>query len=331
MNNYFNNLKEYLEEKEINKNQIEEIINDYKEFYEEYLKNGLTDEEITIKLGSPKEIYQSLKGTFVKEQRPAFQNKIVSLSPFIAVIIYVLLGYFLDAWHPAWVVFLLTPLTAVLFNQGRLLKRVTESLIFVGIMLAFLVVHFKWLEWKYAWLFFIVFLIPSIFAYNNQTKLKAIISEASLVIAIILYIVLVFLKVSVPIALLSFLLPLIVLIYAGYIEVGFDIKKGIKRIIVLTSFLISLVLFIVFGLMFSNWAYFWQILLLPFMITILVENKPNNYLITALMPFLATIIFYSLGYFYGAWAVSWLAYLLIPLTAILEGKPVVEIKETDNN
>jgi hypothetical protein len=36
------------------------------------------------------------------------------------------------------------------------------------------------------------------------------------------------------------------------------------------------------------------------------------------MPFIAVIIFFNLGFFAGLWTISWMAFLLIPVTAIIE-------------
>ena len=37
------------------------------------------------------------------------QLKIVAITPFVCLIVFLCLGFFLDAWHPGWVVFLLIP------------------------------------------------------------------------------------------------------------------------------------------------------------------------------------------------------------------------------
>lgn len=319
MNNYFHNLEKYLEEKYVIKSQIEEIVNDYKEFYDEYLNSGLTNEEIFVKLGTPKDIYNSLRGTIIREKKATRKSKLVSTSPFIATIIFFLLGYFLTAWHPGWLVFFLVPISGVFASKGSLFKKITGSLIFIGIVVAFLLPYYQVLEWKYSWLFIIAFLIPSSSLSNKTTKFKNILSTLSLIISIIAYIILVSLNVSIPLALLSFLLPFLVGIYTGHVEVFTSFNTGRKGIIITTSFIIFISLFIIFGLTFHNWAYIWQILLLPFIITIIVNNDKNDRVITSIMPFIATIIFFSVGYFCDAWAISWLAYLLIPIAGVLKG------------
>ena len=44
--------------------------------------------------------------------------------------------------------------------------------------------------------------------------------------------------------------------------------------------------------------------------------------LTALSPFIATILFFFVGVFYQAWHPGWLFYLLIPVTGILTKKPI---------
>jgi hypothetical protein len=45
-------------------------------------------------------------------------------------------------------------------------------------------------------------------------------------------------------------------------------------------------------------------------------DKPRK--LTPFMPFISVIIFYSLGYFFGLFHISWIAFLLIPVVAIIE-------------
>lgn len=47
------------------------------------------------------------------------------------------------------------------------------------------------------------------------------------------------------------------------------------------------------------------------------KGKSKDHKLVALSPFIATIIFFGLGYYYDMWAVSWMAFLLIPITGIL--------------
>ncbi|MBN2604270.1 MAG: DUF1700 domain-containing protein [Bacilli bacterium] len=44
------------------------------------------------------------------------KERIIALSPFIAVIIFFTIGYYFDAWHLSWMAFLIIPMTAIIKN-----------------------------------------------------------------------------------------------------------------------------------------------------------------------------------------------------------------------
>lgn len=46
------------------------------------------------------------------------------------------------------------------------------------------------------------------------------------------------------------------------------------------------------------------------------KPQPKGNKLVALMPFISTVIFFVLGFGFGGWTYSWMAYLLIPVTAI---------------
>ena len=133
-----------------------------------------------------------------------------------------------------------------------------------------------------------------------------------------------------PVALLVFLIPFVVSIWADYIEINIVmLDSKAKQIIIISSFIIAFALFLTLGIAYNSFGYIWQLLLLPIMITTYIVPENKKHLITAITPFIAIIIFYSLGYFYGLWAVSWLAFLLIPIVSIIESNPVTKTKKPD--
>lgn len=387
MNNYINKLKEYLYDKDVSKEQIKEIVSDYEEFYEEYLNNGFTDEEIVIKLGSARDIYRNLRSTLkmsedyeIKKIKNKQKSKIVSLTPFIATIIFILVGYFTGVWHPTWLIYLIVPLSSVLIYSKNILdallnsspfistalflvigfytghwhptwlvflsipllgviksgntwlKKSSNALIFIGVAISVLLPYFNLLPWKYAWLAMIIFIFPSLLSdiFTKANKLKPISMFISLLIAAISYTILVYLNTKVPVALLVFLIPFVVSIWADYIEINIVmLDSKAKQIIIISSFIIAFALFLTLGIAYNSFGYVWQLLLLPIMITTYIVPENKKHLITAITPFIAIIIFYSLGYFYGLWAVSWLAFLLIPIVSIIESNPVTKTKKPD--
>ncbi|MFA7422878.1 MAG: hypothetical protein WCZ00_04000, partial [Acholeplasmataceae bacterium] len=60
----------------------------------------------------------------------------------------------------------------------------------------------------------------------------------------------------------------------------------------------------------------WMFVLLIPISSIFLFDKSKK--ITPFMPFVAVIIFYSLGYFFGLFEISWIAFLLIPIVAVIE-------------
>ena len=202
---YLNNLRAYLKERQVKAEDIEDIIIDYNDMYEGYLEKGYTDQEIYEKLGKPSEVYKSIKGTvsyfisntykknkivalspfiavilfvvigqITKVYHPTWLvfllipisgvlsgetnigNKIVGLTPFISTVVFLVLGISFDIWHPTWLVFLLIPISSLLKNP---IKNIVGLVLFLGIVASFLLTHFRILEWKYAWLLLILFLV----------------------------------------------------------------------------------------------------------------------------------------------------------------------------
>lgn len=387
MNDYINRLREYLYDKDVSKDQIKDIISDYQEFYEEYLNNGYTDEEIIAKLGNARDIYRNLRSTLIKSDeylsrkiKNKQKSKIVALTPFLATIIFILVGYFTGVWHPTWLVYLIIPLSSVIIYSKSILdallnsspfistalfltigfytgywhptwlifltipllgviqsgntwlKKLSNSLIFIGIIVSILLPYFNVLAWKYAWLLMIVFIFPAILSdiVTKHNKLKPTFMFISLLLASITYLILVYYNTKIPVALLAFLLPFVVSIWADYIQVNITmLDSKSKQIVIISSFIIAFALFISLGIIYNSFGYIWQILLLPIMITTYIVPKDKTQLLTAITPFIAIIIFYSLGYFYGLWAVSWLAFLLIPIVSIIETNPIVKTKKPD--
>ncbi|WP_162140212.1 HAAS signaling domain-containing protein [Haploplasma axanthum] len=374
-NKFIEELREYLEDKDVSKNQIDEIIADYQEFYEEYSNRGLSEEEIIERLGRPRTIYKNIRNTVITIKEETWKSKAIAVSPFISVLAFVLIGYFTKVWHPTWLVFLFVPLSGVMFSGKNLLNtllgmspflttatyilighffnvwhptwlifllipilgvltdkesfknKVAGLSVFIGIIAAFLVTYFGILEWKYAWLFFLL-VILSTPLFRDKNKPKEIIFFISAITAIILYIVLVFSKVTIPLALCSFFIPLVIGIWTDHINVTIEIDKSKKTILFTMLSVLIIAAFVVLGVIFKNWIYIWQVLLLiPIFAVVIESSQKNKFRMTSITPFIALALFFSFGYFYAAWQISWLAFLLIPIIGVLEGESkIIESK-----
>ncbi len=105
------------------------IIKDYEELFADYLKSGLSEVEVISKLGDPKDIVRAL----IEENKKVMPTlkkskvtlprhggeKLIAVAPLFAVLIFFLLGFIFDAWHPGWLVFFIIPVSAILFSPYR--------------------------------------------------------------------------------------------------------------------------------------------------------------------------------------------------------------------
>lgn len=91
---------------------------------------------------------------------PELTKKMVKFPfPILVTILYVGLGFLLDAWHPSWILFLTIPIYyrfAIACKGGtkrafRLLLPIPEIIVSI-----FLIIGFYTSAWKYAWILFLI-------------------------------------------------------------------------------------------------------------------------------------------------------------------------------
>ena len=93
--------------------------------------------------------------------------KIVAATPLITVIIYLLLGFCADAWHPGWVVFLAIPIVPII------LGTVTYGALYpVLVVIAYLVMGLVWEIWHPGWIIFLTIPVVEIFLPKNKVIFK---------------------------------------------------------------------------------------------------------------------------------------------------------------
>jgi hypothetical protein len=332
-------LEERLEDKEFEFDEIERIINDYESLIDEAVEDKKNEAEFIETLGSVKEIVNNLLKTLPKAKRR--EHILVALSPFIATISFFLLGFFFDAWHPGWLVFLGIPIVALL-TESRNPKR------FIGIFpIAYTV--FYVLIGTYGDLPFITNFIDYVsggtsiqigifwhplWAGYIYTAVLAYLFEDSIRNKLIG--LLTFALVTAYIALELFLgfnlwhlllIAAVVVISIANGTIGFiiDIKLETpsERAITFATLFTALVvtaLFFILGFLVDAWAVAWVLFLLIPVVAIGVSQKvgAEKFEFTAYTPFIATILFFLTGYYFDLFAISWLFFLLIPISGIIE-------------
>lgn len=90
------------------------------------------------------------------------KTKLVTATPWIALIVYLILGFCWDLWHPGWVVFFAIPVVPILLGKKR-------SLIYTVLcIVAFLVMGFGWNLWHPGWIVFLTIPVFSIFFKDKE-------------------------------------------------------------------------------------------------------------------------------------------------------------------
>lgn len=351
---YLNDLKNYLEDKHVLKEEIDNLIVEYEELYDQAFESELNHEVIVKKLGSPKFIYYSLKDDIKRGYKT---NKMSAIMVFISIILFFVVGQAFDLWAYSWMFFLLIPIAGILSGK-RKLSKLPAITVFISIII-FMIMGMSFDLWHPAWLVFLLIPLSGVLINkDDKIKIVGIMPFITTIIYIIFgYMDPEFYLYAWPVFLLIpffgtlyidkkkeryVLASLIMLSIIAYYVLSFSLndwawtllvyiipivyaiyKKHIKveiklfnDLVLALILIITLVVYLVVSLLTGGWAYTWLILMLIPMIGIYSETK-FKYPVS-FMPFISIILFYSFGYFIeGGWTYSWLFFLLIPMSQIM--------------
>lgn len=322
-------LKKHMQQADFHKDEQADILEDYGLMIDEALERGDDETAFIEQLGTPSSIVRAIK----KDTYPAISiktNKIIALSPFIALIAFFLLGSLYDAWHPGWLVFMLMPITAISLKSDNF-KEMINGLSFFVFLSAFILFGSMVDLWHPLWALFIT-MIGIGYLFDHKLWLRLI--GLYTIIASSLYITLIIQGTFNHSLWFLIMVPGIIIgLLTGHIHLEFNIEpKPTKRGLVLglSWLLLTVLIFLFLGFYFSLWHPGWLVFLcLPIAImayTQIVHKEriePTGY-----TPFIATIIFFLWGHYADAYQISWLVFLLIPITGILfEKKSLVQINK----
>jgi uncharacterized membrane protein len=314
-NNYLKDLRDALEHHEVLEMDIKDVLSDYENMYEDALERGLSDKEIYELLGDPNQVYHELRDTLHMKQMKRYKHKFIALSPFFAVLIFMIVGMSTDIWHPTWLIFLIVPVTAITLSTDKQNKVIALSP-FVAVI-TFILVGTYTNYWNPAWLIFLI--IPITALVYEKDKVKKTLMISSIAIAVAFYLYMGYAQDDFLIGGFGFLLPLVVMLYYAELQFEVVVKNPLKRknALIFTSVILgAIATFFLLGYFADGWVYAWMVFLLIPMTAIFLYDKPRK--LTPFMPFIAVIIFYSLGHFFGLFEISWIAFLFIPVVAIIE-------------
>lgn len=79
-----------------------------------------------------------------------FRKRIIAATPMICLIIFLLLGFCADAWHPGWIVFLAIPVVPMLLNPKGILGLYPALCV-----IAYVIIGAVWGIWHPGWIIFL--------------------------------------------------------------------------------------------------------------------------------------------------------------------------------
>lgn len=95
----------------------------------------------------------------------SFRHKIIAATPMCCLIIFLLLGFCLGAWHPGWVIFFLIPVMPVLLGIKKI-RRIYPTLCAV----IYLILGFGFSLWHPGWIIFLTIPVVDIFISKGKDE-----------------------------------------------------------------------------------------------------------------------------------------------------------------
>ena len=324
---FMKNLKEALEDRDFKGNEVHEILDDYAMMIDEAVAGGETETVFIEKLGSPKSIARAI----YKETKPrsSSDNRLIAISPFIAIIIFFYSGFAHNAWHPAWMAFLIIPVIAIAIEVRHPLEKITALSPFIALV-GFMILGTYYQLWHPMWALFLI--IPAFGFFQSRSAilrlagLYTLLSMAAFIAYTIIYD---------PTHFYAFflLVPIPVFgILSGQLTIMADFSSLQSRVLLIISSLLLLLftaVYLYLGLTHELWHPTWLIFLLLPLLALLYSQfiLKETIEFVAYTPFIAVLIFVIWGHFGNAYHYSWLVFLMIPMTAILFSKEkVVEVE-----
>lgn len=319
---FLETLDEALLEEGFVKEERREIVEDYQALIEEAVERGEDVEAFIRKLGTMNEILKQLQRS--RQKRSSSGEKWIAVSPFVALILFFILGLGFDAWHPGWLSFFLVPMVAILMESRGVEKWLAVSPFLITTV--FMLVGTYTGLWDPYWSLYVLIIAFALTTSDNRTiKTMSVVP----LLSVVLYIVLFYTQPQWAwwLRLLVFLPVLPLVFFTNVIDVRFQGEKvGVWFVFKQPTFWLGLGAFLLtsalyLGLVWLSglWHPTWLIfLILPVggLLYAQVIRKETVHLV-AYMPFIALTIFFLVGHFLGGYAYSWLAFLLIPIVAIL--------------
>ncbi len=241
------------------------------------------------------------------------KDKFVALSPFIAVVTFMLTGFLTGIWYPTWLVFLLIPILAIILNVEDKHKLVALSP-FIATIAYFITAFLYPPFYLYGWCVYAFVLLAA--AFTDPITWKKLFWAVLTIGAVVAHLLIGFNTGLWQYAWIVYAVPVLFGIFVHELEIRISIFNNWRKNPYLTFIGLSVILiYLVVSIAFNAWYWSWMIILVIPMLGVYSTQK-FHYPV-AYAPFVATILFYSTGFFLGWWQYSWMFFLMIPILGVL--------------
>ena len=86
----------------------------------------------------------------------SIRGKVVAITPFVCVIVYLLLGFLEGLWHPGWLVFLLIPIVPLVLKLFSGRRGSLIAFLELLVVVAYLLLGFLGGWWHPGWIIFLL-------------------------------------------------------------------------------------------------------------------------------------------------------------------------------
>ena len=311
---YLSYLKDILDEFDISEEKKAEVLSDYDTQIEAAIENPHDAKKLETLFKDEASLRKELEKKYPKKQAERRDHAIKALTPLFSLVLFLIMGMLFDAWHPGWMVFLLVPFTAITLDVSHAIHRGKRMLfIFALTLLAYLFLGLFYDLWHPGWLILTpavmvgIVLLPELNPIQKLTALSPFISLNAFIL--IGY----FTGVYSPTWTVFILMVAVGLL---------NEKRHAHRWILESLLLVSIGSYFLIGLWLHNWAlalFAFLIFIIPAIFTGHIHVKIQGFTtrMERLAVLMSIIVFFLWGYFFEAWAVSWVVFLAVPLFAVI--------------
>lgn len=310
MSKYMHQLKERLLDYEIEPHILNQILQQYQKRIDQNKPMEAVEYEVERLIQK-----YHLKLT---EDHKRHLSSIISIAPLISVVLYLMLGFLFDLWHPGWLIFFLVPSVVLVFFVFR--DDITMGFLAIIpflIIISYFFVGFYFGLWHPTWLIFILLPMIGVFSRYRKRSIKFILFTISPFFTIGTYIILgSYFGLWGRIWVIFLLVPILACLE----------ETNRKRLIICeTTLLFSLIYGIVIPFVLP-WGYSFIGLLVPIIALMSMGEESlikftKETIFDFILFMILAIVYIFIGVLFKGWAYGWMVLLIFPAYEIVNQSP----------